>query len=103
MNPLTFKDFLRMLDEDTDTDIANLMLSKQKLVVRKAQATKPLDDQTNNIDKLLMQKEKQKENEAKKAGVATANGAKPSNQTTTPGSAGAQTPGRSSQSGAPQR
>lgn len=98
MSSLTFKEFLRMLDEDTDTDIAKLNITKQQLVVRKAQASKPLDDQINTTDKALMMKEKQKAIEDKKKG-AQPNGQQqqPSNTTTTPGSTGSQTPGGKSQ------
>ena len=104
---LSFKEYLRMLEEDDNTDLANLTIKKQQLIVRKAQQDKPLDDQINQTDKLLMQKEKLAAQNAKKKGTqqnalatATAQG---SNRTTTPGSSGAQMPGQSSQSGAPQR
>jgi hypothetical protein len=97
MTPLTFKQYLRTLDEDADSDIAKLNIQKQNLVIRKAQATKPLDDQITNADKLLMQKEKQKQADDKKKGAAATTAQLTANKTTTPGSAGAQTPGRTTQ------
>lgn len=104
MEPLSFKQYLCML-EDEDADIANLTIKKQQLAIRKAQADKPLDDQINQTDKLLMQKEKQREANIKvkgaTSGAMAAASTQSSNRTTTPGSTGAQTPGMQSQTGAP--
>ena len=47
MNPLSFKEYLRMLDEDADSDLANLTIKKQQLIVRKTNAITPIDSQIN--------------------------------------------------------
>ena len=103
MRNITFKDYL-MLDEDTASDIAQLSLQRQQLVMKKALADRTIDQQVANLDKQIFQKEKMKQAEDKKNGVdqqqnqdpraAQNNQMRPQgNQTVQPGSTGSQTPG----------
>lgn len=109
---LSFKDFL-MLSEDAAQELAQLVMTRQQLVIKKTMADKQVDTQIAAIDKLIYQKEKQKQAEDQKNGAQMnkndpnqqqqqqgQQGNQPQgNRTVQPGSSGMQTPG----SAAPQQ
>ena len=103
MNFLDFKEYLT-LTEDTAAELAQLGMQRQQLVMKKAQADRQIDTQITAIDKMIFQKEKQREIEDKKNGVKPEqnqqnnqqqnNQQQPQgNRTAQPGSSGSQTPG----------
>lgn len=88
MLDLTFKDYLRIVSEDTDSDVAQMQGDIAMLDTEIAKRSQPLVQQKGRLTKMLTIKLKQKEVEDQKKGKTEAG-----SQTTTPGSAGAQTPG----------
>lgn len=110
MNFPTFKDYLT-LSEDAASELAQLGMQKQQLVMKKAQADHQLDTQIAAIDKMIYQKTKQQEIEDKKNGVKPEQNNQRNDQNNQqqqqpqgsrvvqPGSTGSQTPG----SAAPQQ
>jgi hypothetical protein len=101
----SFKEYVA-ISEDLGQDIAALTMQKQQLILRKTQTDRTLDAQIAQIDKALLQKQKQQELETKKNGMQAQQGQQNqqeqqpmANRTTTPGSSSSQTPG----SGAPQQ
>lgn len=104
MRTLSFKQYLSTLEEDVDTDIANLTSQRQQLLIRKANQDRQIDNQIANIDRQLLQKDKQRQIDKKKNNPAADDNKQPqANQTVTPGSTGAQTPGAATSSTVPQR
>jgi len=97
--PLTLVEFLcDTITEDVEAEINQLMLQKQQLEVRRNNATRQFDAQIANIDKQLMMKQKQRENNSRTNDQADQQSSmqapvQQANTTTTPGSGGAQTPG----------
>lgn len=106
MTYMTFRDYLT-LNEEAAAELAQLGMKRQQLVLKKAMADRQIDAQIASIDKLIFQKEKQKADEDKKAGVEAEKQQpqqqqqqqRQGNQATQPGSTGSQTPG----SGQPQQ
>lgn len=105
MTYMTFRDYLT-LNEEAAAELAQLGMKRQQLVLKKAMADRQIDAQIASIDKLIFQKEKQKADEDKKAGVEAEKQPqqqqqqqRQGNQATQPGSTGSQTPG----SGQPQQ
>lgn len=106
MTYMTFRDYLT-LNEEAAAELAQLGMKRQQLVLKKAMADRQIDAQIASIDKLIFQKEKQKADEDKKAGVEAEKQQpqqqqqqqRQGNQTSQPGSTGSQTPG----SGQPQQ
>jgi hypothetical protein len=90
---LTFKDFLRILDEDLDSDIAKLMADISMIDSTIATRNNPLIQQRMRLQKMLAIKQKQKQAEEKKAPQEPTTQGPQAGQTTTPGSTGAATPG----------
>lgn len=99
-----------MLSEDATQELAQLSMQRQQLIIKKTMADRQIDTQIAALDKMILQKEKQKQAEDKKNGVQTNNrdpnqqqdqqGNQPlGNRTVQPGSSGTQTPG----SAAPQQ
>ena len=94
MTRLTFKDFLRILDEDLDGDIAKLMADISMIDSTLATRNNPLMQQRMRLQKMLALKQKQKEAETKNAPTTEpGQQQQQGNQTSTPGSTGASTPG----------
>ena len=101
MNFPTFKDYLS-LNEDAAAELAQLGMQRQQMVMKKAQTDRQIDTQIAAIDKMIFQKEKQKELEDKKKGVkpdqnnqhSDPNQQRPQgSRVVQPGSTGSQTPG----------
>jgi len=107
MNKLTFKQYLGIVNkplvEDTAADVQNLQAQISALDARIAQQNKPLLARKQQLQTMLAQKQEQLQAEQKKAGTQANPQAQQgqqmqaNNQTTTPGSAGAATPGSASQ------
>lgn len=96
MKDLTFKTFLRILDEDLGGDITKLQADISMLDTEISKRTQPLMLQKQRLQRLLAVKQKQQQAEVKKQGP-TNDQQQPqqqSSQATTPGSAGAATPGQ---------
>lgn len=89
MLDLTFKDYLRIVSEDTDADVAQLQGDIATLDTEMAKRSQPLLQNKGRLTKMLTIKLKQKELEDQKKGTAQSG-----NQTTTPGSTGQATPGQ---------
>lgn len=95
MKELTFKTFLRILDEDVNSDISKLQADISMLDTEITKRTQPLLLQKQRLQKLLAVKQRQQQAETKKQGTPNNDQQQQqSNQTTTPGSTGASTPGR---------
>lgn len=112
MAHLTFKDYLCKIVETIDDDLANLNLQKQQLTMKKANQDQQIDNQLASINRLIFQKEKQKQTDQTKTDSSTQQQTQTTQQqqaqqagtqTTTPGSSGAQTPGGQQSSAAPLR
>jgi len=89
-----------MLDEDAATEMAQLTMQRQQLLIKKATQDQTIDRQIAQLDKLILQKGKQQELEAAKLGQQQSSTSQPAsqnqpqgNRTIQPGSTGAQTPG----------
>lgn len=61
MTKNTFKNYLLQLSEDTNTssELDNLNLQRQQLVIKKTNADKQIDQQIDALDKLIYQKQQQ--------------------------------------------
>lgn len=96
MKELTFKTFLRILDEDVNSDISKLQADISMLDTEITKRTQPLMLQKQRLQKLLAVKQRQQQAETKKQGAPNNDQQQQqqSNQTTTPGSTGASTPGQ---------
>lgn len=93
MKNLTFKHFLHVLDEGTDEDISKLQADISLIDTTINQRTLPLVQRKNQLQKLLMQKQKQRGAETKRPTTPDPNAPADSNaqqqqqtNTTTPGS-----------------
>lgn len=104
----TFSQFLYaspVLNEDTAADVQRLQQEISAIDAQLAQRTAPLQRRKQQLTQLLAQKQEQLQVEMKKSGNTTdqtQNGQQPqaaNNQTTTPGSSGAATPGSAATSG----
>lgn len=99
---ISFIDYL-CLNEDAAAELSNLTIQRQQLIMKKAAANKQLDQQIANIDRLIMQKERQKQAEDQRNGVQQDQQQQApqqqSNQTQQPGRTGVQTPGSASSVG----
>jgi hypothetical protein len=100
MNLLTFKDFLSIVAEDAQQDIAKLMSDISMIDTQINQRTTPLLARKNALQKMLALKQRHAQAEAKQAGAngtspmqAGQTGQPPAGQTTTPGGTGSATPG----------
>lgn len=93
MTSLTFKDFLRILDEDLDGDIAKLQADLSMIDTTIANRTNPLLQQKLRIQKMLALKQKQKQAEVKKEPAQPEAQQQQGSEATTPGSATPGTPG----------
>lgn len=101
----SFIEFL-CLNEDVAAELSQLTIQRQQIILKKAAADKQFDQQVANIDRMIFQKERQKQVEDKKNGVDQQQQQQQQNpqqtpqqrgtQTTTPGSTGSQTPGSAS-------
>lgn len=96
---LSFIDFL-CLNEDATAELSQLTIQRQQVILKKAAADKQFDQQIANFDRMIFQKERQKQAEDKKNGVdqqqqqqQQQTPMQQTTQTTQPGSTGAQTPG----------
>lgn len=94
MKDLNFKTFLRILDEDLGGDITKLQADISMLDTEISKRTQPLMLQKQRLQKLLAVKQKQQQSELKKQGPEKDQQQQQSSQATTPGSAGAATPGQ---------
>lgn len=101
----SFKQFL-CLDEDAAAELSALTVQRQQLILKKAAMDKQIDTQIAAIDKMIYQKERQKQAEDKKNGIdqqqqqnVQQNPQQRGTQTTTPGSTGSATPGSASSAG----
>lgn len=108
-NQLTFKQFLYNILETVDDDIAALNIQKQQLTMKKATQDQQIDTQIDALNRVIFQKEKQKQSDVQKMDkTAPSSLQQPTQQqaqqsgtaTTTPGSSGAQTPGGGASSAA---
>ena len=100
---LSLIDFL-CLNEDAAAELSQLTIQRQQVILKKAAADKQFDQQIANFDRMIFQKERQKQAEDKKNGVdqqqqQQQTPLQQTNQTTQPGSTGAQTPGSASSVG----
>lgn len=102
---LSLIDFL-CLNEDAAAELSQLTIQRQQVILKKAAADKQFDQQIANFDRMIFQKERQKQAEDKKNGVdqqqqqqQQQTPMQQTNQTTQPGSTGAQTPGSASSVG----
>lgn len=100
---LSFIDFL-CLNEDATAELSQLTIQRQQVILKKASADKQFDQQIANFDRMIFQKERQKQAEDKKNGVdqqqqQQQTPMQQTNQTTQPGSTGAQTPGSAAPAG----
>lgn len=97
MSTLTFKDFLSIVNEDAAADVMKLQAEIGAVDAQLNQRTQPLMQRKQQLQKLLMIKQKQQQAEQAKAGnTATdpnAQQAQAGNATTTPGGTGSGTPG----------
>ena len=97
MESLTFKEFLGIINEDTQQDIAKLMSDISMIDTQIAQRTTPLNARKVALQKMLALKQRQAQAEEKQNGgkmTTDQEGQAPQgNQTTTPGSSGAANPG----------
>lgn len=93
MKTVTFKQFLHILEEGTAEDIAKLQADISMVDTAIAQRTTPLTQRKIQLQKLLMQKQKQQQAEAQRNPSTDQQQGQPITTTTTPGSAGAATPG----------
>ena len=101
----SFIEYLCLL-EDVTQELSALTVQRQQIIMKKAQADKQFDQQVANIDRMIMQKERQKQVEDKKNGVDQQKQQQLNQQQqqqtpmrqgpTTPGGTGAQTPGSAS-------
>lgn len=102
----SFKQFL-CLNEDAAAELSALTVQRQQLILKKAAMDKQIDTQIAAIDKMIYQKERQKQAEDKKNGIdqqqqqqnVQQNPQQRGTQTTTPGSTGSATPGSASSAG----
>ena len=105
----SFKQFL-CLNEDAAAELSALTVQRQQLILKKAAMDKQIDTQIAAIDKMIYQKERQKQAEDKKNGMdqqqqqqqqqnVQQNPQQRGTQTTTPGSTGSATPGSASSAG----
>lgn len=106
----SFIEFL-CLNEDTAAELAQLTVQRQQIILKKAAADKQFDQQIANLDRMIFQKERQKQVEDKKNGVdqqkmqqqqqqnPQQTPQQQGTQTTTPGSTGSHTPGSASSAG----
>lgn len=107
----SFKQFL-CLNEDAAAELSALTVQRQQLILKKAATDKQIDTQIAAIDKMIYQKERQKQAEDKKNGMdqqqqqqqqqqqnVQQNPQQRGTQTTTPGSTGSATPGSASSAG----
>lgn len=105
----SFKQFL-CLNEDAAAELSALTVQRQQLILKKAATDKQIDTQIAAIDKMIYQKERQKQAEDKKNGIdqqqqqqqqqnVQQNPQQRGTQTTTPGSTGSATPGSASSAG----
>ena len=99
---LSLIDFL-CLNEDAAAELSQLTIQRQQIILKKAAADKQFDQQIANFDRMIFQKERQKQAEDKKNGVdqqqqqqQQQTPLQQTNQMTQPGSTGAQTPGSAS-------
>lgn len=92
----TFIEYL-MLSEDVATELSQLNMRRQQLIMKKAQADKQVDVQIDALNKLIFQKERQQEAENKQKGSVPQQSVQQNqpqgNQTQQPGSTGSNTPG----------
>ena len=99
---LSLIDFL-CLNEDAAAELSQLTIQRQQVILKKAAADKQFDQQIANFDRMIFQKERQKQAEDKKNGVdqqqQQQTPMQQTTQTTQPGSTGAQTPGSASSVG----
>lgn len=97
---LSFIDFL-CLNEDATAELSQLTIQRQQVILKKAASDKQFDQQIANFDRMIFQKERQKQAEDKKNGVDQQQQTpmQQTNQTTQPGSTGAQTPGSAAPAG----
>jgi ribosome-binding ATPase YchF (GTP1/OBG family) len=99
--PLSFKDFLAIIAEDTQQDIAKIQSDISMIDAQIVQRTTPLNARKMALQKMLALKQKQAQAEQAKQGPQSTmqaqdqQGQTAGNQTTTPGSSGAATPGGS--------
>lgn len=97
--PLSFKDFLAIIAEDTQQDIAKIQSDISMIDAQIAQRTTPLNARKIALQKMLALKQRQAQAEEKQKGTSTMQSdqqqgqAAPGNQTTTPGGSGSATPG----------
>lgn len=105
----SFKQFL-CLNEDAAAELSALTVQRQQLILKKTAMDKQIDTQIAAIDKMIYQKERQKQAEDKKNGIdqqqqqqqqqnVQQNPQQRGTQTTTPGSTGSATPGSASSAG----
>lgn len=105
----SFKQFL-CLNEDVAAELSALTVQRQQLILKKTATDKQIDTQIAAIDKIIYQKERQKQAEDKKNGMdqqqqqqqqqnVQQNPQQRGTQTTTPGSTGSATPGSASSAG----
>jgi uncharacterized protein YecT (DUF1311 family) len=95
MSPLSFKQYLGVLSEDTAQDIQKITNDISMLDAQLNQRTQPLIARKTQLQKMLAIKQQQKAVEDKRTNSQqpTSSTSPSSNQTTTPGSSGAATPG----------
>lgn len=93
------------LTEDAAAELSQLTIQRQQVILKKAAADKQFDQQIANFDRMIFQKERQKQAEDKKNGVDQQQQQQQQppmqqgTQTNQPGSTGAQTPGSASSVG----
>lgn len=94
--PLSFKDFLAIIAEDTQQDIAKIQSDISMIDAQIVQRTTPLNARKMALQKMLALKQKQaKQQPSSTMQAQDQQGQTAGNQTTTPGSSGAATPGGS--------
>ena len=102
MGTLSFLEFLGIVNEDAASDVVQLQTKIGAIDAMINQRTQPLLQQKTQLQKMLAIKQKQQQDEVKRAGnTATpqqpVNGAQQpamtANRTTTPGGSGSGTPG----------
>lgn len=95
MSTLSFKQYLSIMNEDTQQDVNKLMSDISLIDTQINQRTQPLLQRKAQLQKMLAIKQKMAQGEAKKNGGTEmqAQNGQQSNQTTTPGSTGSATPG----------
>lgn len=93
---LSFGQFLDYIEEDLGGDITKLQADISMLDTEISKRTQPLMLQKQRLQKMLAIKQKQQQTELKRQGATPEAGenAQQGNQTTTPGSTGAATPGQ---------